>query len=103
MFDARVARSEAIAGAGLPAARPPFAWHDADGPAALFAPLGFAVTVREADLPFSGASPQDYIDTLFREHPLWIASRALLEPVGAMPSVRVRTASSSRGHGRHGA
>ena len=103
MFDARVARSEAIAAARVPAGPPPFAWHDADALAALFAPLGFAVTVREAELPFTGASPQDYVDTLFREHPLWIADRALLEPVGAMPSVRVRTASSSRGHGRHGA
>jgi SAM-dependent methyltransferase len=90
MSDARTVRSAAIAAAG-PTDTPPFAWHEQSALAELFAPFGFSVTVREAALPFTAASSLDYVETLFDEHPLWIADRELIEPTGSMGSVRERS------------
>jgi SAM-dependent methyltransferase len=91
MSDARTLRSAAIEAAGVPPGSPPFAWHEHPALAELFAPFGFSVTVHEAELPFAAPSPQDYVDTLFEEHPLWIADRELIEPSGSMSAVRDRS------------
>jgi len=47
--------------------------------------------VHEERLQFAGSSPAGVVDAFFLKHPLWIADRAALEPLGAMPAVRERT------------
>jgi len=82
-----VTRARAL-GAGGP---PPFAWHDPETLAEALRPHGFAVDCHEAQLHFTGASPTDYVDVMFAEHPLWIADAARLAPAGALEAVRQRS------------
>jgi SAM-dependent methyltransferase len=81
-------RREAIAAAtGAAGGPPPFPWHDGEALAGMFAPHGFSVGTHEERLAFTAASPRDFIDTEFREHPLWAAARAVLEPRGEVQAV----------------
>lgn len=84
-------RREAIASAtGGPAGPPPFAWHDADALNGLFAPFGFSLAVQEERLAFTAASAQAFLESEFRDHPMWAAGRSVLEPRGEMEAVRDR-------------
>jgi len=46
------------------------------------APHGFSVDVEPHAIVFSAASVDDYLDTEFIDHPLSVASRAMLEARG---------------------
>jgi len=82
-------RRDALAeSAGTPPGPVPYAWHDADALRELFAPLGFTVALEEHRLEFVAGSPEDFLAAELREHPMWIAARALLEPTGALEQLR---------------
>lgn len=68
----------------------PFAWHDPVALDALFAPHGFSVELHAHQLVFAASSPAEFLDTELRVHPAWIAARSVLEPRGAMQSLRER-------------
>ena len=89
LFDVMRARAEALAG-DTPVAPAPFAWHDRDALSGAFAPHGFSLELREERLAFSGRSPADFLESEFRNHPLWIGTRAELEPRGEMEALRDR-------------
>jgi len=91
LSDVREVRREAFAAIGAAAGPAPFAWEDRAALEGLFGPFGFAVELERAELAFTGPSPEAFVDTWFRDHPLWIADRATLEPHGAMAGVRERT------------
>ena len=99
------AAQEAVRDAvGAPAGPPPFAWHDRDALAELFAPYGFDITVAEERLAFTANSPRDYLDAESDNHPLAVAGRAVLEPRGEATALRVPHAldlrSGQQGSGR---
>jgi SAM-dependent methyltransferase len=73
---------------GAPAGSPPFAWHDRDALAELFAPYGFEVAVQDERLAFTANSPREYVDAESANHPLAVASRAVLERRGEDQAVR---------------
>jgi SAM-dependent methyltransferase len=86
----RVRREAMAAATGGAVGPPPFAWHDADALSGLFAPFGLSVALRAGSLPFTAASPQAFIEAEFRDHPMWVAGRAALEPRGEMEAMRDR-------------
>ena len=91
LFDVTVMRSRAIAMAtGAPVGPRPFAWHDADALSGLFGPFGFSIEVHEGRLSFTGDSPVEFVESELRDHPAWIAGRAVLEPRGETGAVRDR-------------
>jgi SAM-dependent methyltransferase len=80
LFDVMRTRGQATAAATqAPAPPPPFPWHDGAALSELFAGDGFSITVEEQRMQFSAASPQQFLDAEFRDHPAWIASLDLLE------------------------
>ena len=84
-------RREAIIGqAEVPDAPAPPAWHEPVALSDLLGPYGFAIQLREAALPFSAGSAEDFIDSELRNHPMWIACRTSLEPRGEMDALRAR-------------
>lgn len=80
-------RREALAALDRGAGAPPFAWHDRDALAALFAPLGFSLEIRVKHLELSAASAEAFLEAELGDHPLWIGARAALEPAGRMEAV----------------
>jgi SAM-dependent methyltransferase len=66
----------------------PFAWHNRDALARLFGAHGFDVEIAEEQLAFTATSPRDYLEIESTEHPLWVAARAALEPMGRMDALR---------------
>jgi len=99
MSGARDARALALGAEGPP----PFGWHDPETLAEALRPHGFAVDCHEAQLHFTGASPTDYVDVMFAEHPLRIADVGRLAPAGALEpapqrSVEIFTAANEE-HG----
>ena len=91
LSDVRDVRRRAFAAIGVPTGPPPFSWEDHAALEKLFGPLGFTVDLEREQLAFTGSSPEEFVDAWFRDHPLWIADRAVLEPHGAMARVRERT------------
>jgi SAM-dependent methyltransferase len=85
---ARASRQAVMDALGAPPGPPPFAWHDRDALARLFAPHGFEVAIAEESIAFTGSSPRDYLEAEFDAHPLWSAGRAVLEPLGRMEALR---------------
>lgn len=85
---ARLARETVAAARGAGAGPAPFAWHDRDAVAGLLEPHGFTVGVEEERLAFGAASPREYLDAEFENHPLWVAGRAVLEPRGEAAELR---------------
>jgi SAM-dependent methyltransferase len=85
------ARSQALARAGLATGPPRFAWHDPDALRGMFGPLGFSVETHEEALAFTAASPSEFLDGEMRDHPAWIAARAVLEPLGELEPLREQT------------
>jgi ubiquinone/menaquinone biosynthesis C-methylase UbiE len=83
---------EALA-AALGDAAPPsesFPWHERKAVAEMLAPHGFRVSAQEHELAFTAASAEKLVDDELRDHPLWLAGRAVLEPRGEMERVRAR-------------
>jgi SAM-dependent methyltransferase len=91
LFDVMRARGEATAAATqAPPAPVSFPWHDSAALNELFADEGFSITVEEQRLQFTAASPQQFLDAEFRDHPAWIASLDLLEAHGTAQPLRER-------------
>jgi len=89
LFEVMKARSEAVATATqAPPGPRPFSWHDGEALNELLAGEGFSITLEERRLQFTAASPQGFLEGEFREHPIWIASLALLEARGQAQPLR---------------
>jgi SAM-dependent methyltransferase len=89
--DVMKVRRDAMAAATGAAGAPPFPWYDRDALARLLNPYGFAISVHEYGLAFTASSPLEFVQSDLRDHPLWIACRAVLEPRGEWQSVWQRT------------
>jgi SAM-dependent methyltransferase len=84
-------RREAIARAtGAPGGPPPFAWHEPDALAGLLGPHGFSVELDEMEIAFTAESPEAFADAERRNHPMWFATRAAVEP-DAVPALEERS------------
>lgn len=79
---ARMARETESAALNVPSMPPPFAWHDRDALSGLFAPHGFSVDIDPHSHLFTAASIDDYLQRELIDHPLWVASRAMLAAQG---------------------
>jgi SAM-dependent methyltransferase len=91
LADVRDVRREAFAAIGMADGPAPFAWEDRAALEGLFGPLGFTLELERSELAFIGSSPESFVEAWFRDHPLWIADREMLESHGAMDEVRERT------------
>ena len=78
----RMARETAMAALDAPPAPPPFAWHDHDALSGLMAPHGFSVELEPHAHTFTAASIDDFLRAEFIDHPLGVASQAMLEARG---------------------
>ena len=78
----RMAREMEAAALDAPSMPSPFAWHDRDALSGLLAPHGFSVEVDLHSHVFTAASVDDYLQGELVDHPLWVASRAMLEARG---------------------
>lgn len=85
---AQASRRAVMDALGAPPGPQPFAWHDRDALAGLFGPHGFEVEIAEEQLTFTASSPRDYLDVESNQHPLWVAGRAALEPLGRVDALR---------------
>jgi SAM-dependent methyltransferase len=85
---ARLRREAVSATAGTALGPPSLEWHDADALRGMFGPLGFTVDLYEERLAFTADSPEDFVESEFRDQPLWVAGRAALEPGGKMETLR---------------
>lgn len=91
LFEVIRMRREALAVATrTPPGPPPFAWHEQGALENVFAPLGFDVELTPRQLAFSSTSAQAFFQSELRDHPMWIAAHALLEPRGEMDVLRTR-------------
>ncbi len=89
LFDVMRLRREAVtAAAGATRDPPPVAWHDGDVLRGMFGPFGFSIDLYEERLAFTADSPKEFVESEFRDHPLWVAGRAALEPRGEMEALR---------------
>jgi SAM-dependent methyltransferase len=79
---ARMARETSMAALGAPPIAPPFAWHDQGALRELLAPHGFGVEIEEHRHVFAAASIEDFLQGEFFDHPLSVASRAVLAAAG---------------------
>lgn len=75
---------------GAPPPRPPFLWEDRDALTGLLGPYGFSVRLTEHSLAFTGESPEAFLDTQARNHPLAVAGAAILERTGQAAELRPR-------------
>ena len=82
--------SEAISAATGHSEPEPFPWHQREALAELLGPHGFEVETEAHRHPFIAASPEAYLEGEMRNHPLWIAGQAVLEPRGEADAVRER-------------
>lgn len=78
----RMAREIEMAALDAPSMPAPFSWHDRDALSGLFAPHGFSVDLDPHTHVFTAASIDDYLQGELIDHPLWVASRAMLETRG---------------------
>jgi SAM-dependent methyltransferase len=74
----RAVREGVMHAIDAPATPPPFPWHSQAALHDLFASHNFEVEVHERTLAFSAASATAYVDDDFQNHPMWLASRALI-------------------------
>jgi SAM-dependent methyltransferase len=84
----RLGRVAIAQAAGAPPPPAGFAWHREQELQALLRPHGFSLALHERELPFTDASPQEFIDGELDEHPLWVSARPLLQAHGALDSLR---------------
>jgi SAM-dependent methyltransferase len=86
-------RGEALAAlSGGGARTPPFAWHDLACLEDAFTAHGFSIEVEQHELAFTAPSTTEFVEAELRDHPAWIAARAVLEPRGSFGAVRDRMA-----------
>jgi len=78
----QMARETEMAALDAPSMPPGFAWHDRDALSGLLAPHGFSVDIEAHSHVFTAASIDDYLRDELIDHPLWVASRAMLEARG---------------------
>ncbi|HEX5852756.1 MAG TPA: class I SAM-dependent methyltransferase [Solirubrobacteraceae bacterium] len=91
LFEVIRMRREALAAAtSTPPGPPPFAWHERDALNDLFGPLGFDVELTPRQLAFTSTSAQEFFQSELRDHPMWLAAHALLQPRGDMDALRTR-------------
>ena len=91
LFEIMRLRREATGTQADPSAgRPPFSWHDRLALEDRFAPGGFVIECYEESLAFVAPSAREFADAEFRDHPLWIAARQVLEPRGEVERLRER-------------
>jgi len=79
---ARMARETLMTALGAPSMPPSFAWHDQSALTELLAPHGFDLEIEEHRHVFTAASIEDYLQGEFIDHPLSVASRAMLAAAG---------------------
>ena len=79
---ARMARETSMTALGAPPMPPSFAWHDRSALTDLLAPHGFDLEIEEHRHVFTAASIDDYLQGEFVDHPLSVASRAMLTAAG---------------------
>lgn len=84
----QIAEEAVMRALGIPAGPPEFPWHERDALEQLFTPHGFAVTTERHGLAFTAASPDDFLDSQFDNHPLAVAGRRILERHHALDEVR---------------
>lgn len=84
---ARASRQAVVDALGAPPAPQSFAWHDRDALAGLFGPHGFEVEIAQEQIAFTARSPRDYLEVESGKHPLWVAGRAVLEPLGRIDAL----------------
>jgi SAM-dependent methyltransferase len=75
-------RRKAIAAAGYAGGRAPAPWHDRQAVTRLLGGFGFTVELEEDTLAFTGASPLEFAEAELSDHPVWVATRRVLEPRG---------------------
>lgn len=76
---------------GLAEPPPPFAWHEQEAVAVLFAPYGFAVSSTTHPIVFTGATPDAVYDD-GADNPIAVTHRAALESAGRGEQIdRIRT------------
>ncbi len=78
LFDVARVRARAMAAPDTTPAPPPFAWHDREALSAAFSPWGLTAATDERRLAFAAASPEEFLESELRDHPLWVAARASL-------------------------
>lgn len=78
------------AAVGTSGGPPPFAWHDEDSLARLFATHRFGVERVEKRLSVTAASPGEYLEQELASHPLALATLSVLQPLGQVESFRAR-------------
>ncbi|MDQ3647036.1 MAG: methyltransferase domain-containing protein [Actinomycetota bacterium] len=78
----RMAREMEMAALDAPSGPLPFAWHDQEALSGLLGRHGFSVDIESHSLVFTAASIDDYLQGELVDHPLWVASRAMLEARG---------------------
>jgi len=79
---ARMARETPMIALGAPPMPPSFAWHDQSALTELLAPHGFDLEIEEHRHVFTAASIDDYLQGELIDHPLSVASRAMLAAAG---------------------
>ena len=80
LFEVARVRARAVAAPDTAPVQPPFAWHDREALSAAFAPWGLAAVTDERRLAFAAASPEEFLESELRDHPLWVTARAGLAP-----------------------
>ena len=74
----RMARETEMAALDTPSMPSAFAWHDGGALSGLLSPHGFSVDIEPHPHVFTAASIDDYLQDELVDHPLWVASRAML-------------------------
>ena len=68
---------------GAPRSPAPFAWHDRDALASVFAPNGLRIETHERrTLTYSAPSAEHYLDVNMNSHPMAVSAIPLLEKAG---------------------
>ena len=79
------------AAVGAPAAPPGFPWHDQTAVDGIFSRHGMRVVAGgRHELTFTASSPEDYLDTELRNHPMAIAAFDVLKRRGVEEAARAR-------------
>ena len=65
-----------------------FAWHEQGALSELFSRYGFTVSTSAEVIAFRARSAEEFLEEQLRNHPLWLATAAMLEPRGEMEPLR---------------
>lgn len=90
IFEMRALAAETVRqAAGAPSVPEPFAWYDHDALSALLGPHGFRVEVHQHSLAFEASSVQEFLAES-EKHPMAVAGRRVLEPLGQADALQDR-------------